>query len=65
MVNSEDAIKFKAFMQVDKHDFNMSRPSHPMYYDREMGFYKDRSFWLIMILSLLGGAYIYKKLFTE
>ena len=57
IINSEDAVKFKAFMVSDKDDFNLTRPSHPMYFDKNMEFMKDRSFWLVMILGLLGAMY--------
>lgn len=50
MVSTEDAIKFKAYMNSDKIDFTMTRPARPMYYDREFLFMKDRSFWLRLIL---------------
>jgi len=65
LVSSEDAIKFKAYMQVDKVDYTMSRPSHPMHYDHSMDFMKDRSFWLMLILSMLGGMYFVKKVYYE
>lgn len=62
IVNSEDSVKFKAYMLSDKETgFNVRRPSHPMYYDRTMEFTKDRSFWLMLILGLLGGMYATKK----
>ncbi len=57
IINSEDAAKFKAFMVSDKDDFNLTRPSHPMYYDREMLFMKDRSFWLGLIVLMMLGLY--------
>ena len=34
VVTSEDAVKFKAWMNSDKYDFNRNKPTHPMYYDR-------------------------------
>jgi hypothetical protein len=49
-------------MSSDEIDFKRSRPTHPMYYDREMLFRKDRSFWLSMILLMLGGFYAKAKL---
>lgn len=52
-------------MTSDQVDFNRSRPTHPMYYDREMLFRKDRSFWLSMILVMLGGMYAKAKLRVE
>ena len=51
-VTSEDTVKFKAYMVSDKDDFNMSRPSHPMHYDKEMAFMKDRNFWLGLIFGM-------------
>ena len=56
-VTSEDAIKFKNFMTSDKVDFNMTKPSRPMYYDREFLFMKDRSFWLRLLLLTLFGMW--------
>lgn len=61
-MTSEDAVKFKNYMSSDEIDFKRSRPTHPMYYDREMLFRKDRSFWLSMILLMLGGFYAKAKL---
>ena len=52
-------------MGSDETDFKRSRPIHPMYYDREMLFRKDRSFWLNMILVMLGGFYLKSKLKVE
>ena len=45
--------------------FGVTRPSHPMHYDRTMEFTKDRSFWLMMCLGLLGGFYAYNKYHCE
>ena len=45
-VTSEDSVKFKSYMLSDKDDFTRTRPQAPMYYDRNMEFLKDRSFWL-------------------
>ena len=56
-ITSEDTMKFKAFMQSDKDDFNLTRPSHPVYHDRNMEFLKDRSFWLALTCGLLGLMY--------
>ena len=64
-VNSEDAMKFKAFMVSDKDDFNLSRPSHPMYYDRNMDFMKDRSFWLVLTMGLIGLMYAKQRWYVE
>lgn len=35
-------------MVSDTIDFNLTRPSHPSYYDRNMEFAKDRQFWLVI-----------------
>jgi hypothetical protein len=56
-VTSEETVKFKHYMSSDKYDFQRSRPTHPMYYDRDMSFRKDRSFWLSVIILLMGGMY--------
>ena len=44
-------------MKSDEVDFNRSRPTHPMYYDREMLFSKDRRFWLSLIVFMVGSMY--------
>jgi len=44
-VTQEDALKFKHYMNTDKVDFNMTRPSYPTYYDRNMDFARERKFW--------------------
>ena len=46
-LNQEDAIKFKHWMNSDIVDYQKSKPYYPMYYDRNMEFMKDRSFWLV------------------
>jgi len=61
IINSEDAVKFKAWMTSDKFEFNLSRPSYPMYYDKDFSFSKDRRFFLSLILGLCGVLYIYHK----
>ena len=60
-VTSEDTVKFKAYMLSDKDDFNMSRPSHPMHYDKEMLWMKDRSFWLSLLLGMVSLIYLSKR----
>lgn len=66
IINSEDTVKFKAYMVSDKETgFNITRPSHPMYYDRTMNFTKDRSFWLMLILGIYGGMYANNKFKCE
>lgn len=59
MVTSEDAVKFKAYMNADSVDFNMSKPTHPMYYDRDLNFSKDRAYWMSLIVLM--GAMMYFK----
>ena len=65
MVTSEDAVKFKAYMGTDQYDFTRSKPTHPMYYDRDLGFQKDRSFWLVVCFALIGGIYIKARFIVE
>ena len=65
LVDSEDAVKFGAWMQSDKVDFQQTKPSHPMYYDRDLDFMKDRSFWLRMILLSLFGLWVWGKYGVE
>lgn len=65
MVTSEDAVKFKAYMNSDKVDFNMSKPTHPMYYDKDFSFMKDRNYWLSLIALMFTGYYLKKKWVVE
>lgn len=65
LIDSEDAVKFKRYMNDDRTDFQRLQPGYPMYYDREMLFRKDRHFWLTMIITLLGGMYAVKKYSVE
>ena len=65
IINSEDAVKFKAWMNTDKDEFNLSRPSYPMYYDRNFLFSKDRRFFLSLILGIVSLCYLGKKLPVE
>ena len=53
VVTSEDAVKFKAFMNQDRYDFTRSRPIHPMHFDSEYRFMADRSFWGKMVVALV------------
>lgn len=62
IINSEDAVKFKTWMNSDKWMYNQTKPSYPMYYDKEMLFNKDRRFWLSLILGILGALYVGKKI---
>ena len=53
-------------MLSDKENgFKITRPSHPMHYDRTMEFTKDRSFWLMLILGMCGGMYAKNKYICE
>ena len=52
-------------MVSDKDDFNRTRPTHPMYFDRDKDFQKDRSFWLLLCLTLLGGYYLRDRYYCE
>ena len=52
-------------MKSDEVDFNRSRPTHPMYYDREMLFSKDRRFWLSLIVFMVGGMYAKARYLVE
>jgi hypothetical protein len=65
MVTSEDAVKFKAYMNSDSVDFNMSKPIHPMHYDNDFNFMKDRNYWLSIFMLLLGGYYLKARLTVE
>lgn len=65
LVTSEDAVKFKNYMNSDKVDYNMTKPARPMYYDREFLFMKDRSFWLKLFLLTLFGMWASQKVWVE
>ena len=65
IINSEDAMKFKAFMVSDKSDFTMSRPSQAGHIDRNMDFMKDRSFWLALIFGMFAFMYAKKRYYVE
>ena len=51
-VTPEDAVKFKHFMGTDRADFERTRPAHPMYYDKDHSYRKDRTYWLHMLLGM-------------
>ena len=51
-VTPEDAVKFKHFMGTDRADFERTRPAHPMFYDKEHNYRKDRTYWLHMLLGM-------------
>ena len=65
LVDVEDTVKFGAWMKSDKVDYNMTKPSHPMYYDRDLNFMKERSFWLRAILLSLFGLWVCNKYDVE
>jgi len=65
IVTSEDAVKFKAYMNSDKVDLTMTRPTHLMFYDRDMDFMKDRRFFLSFILGFLGFFFAYRRFKVE
>jgi hypothetical protein len=64
-LNQEDAIKFKHWMGSDIVDFQRSRPYYPMYYDHNMNFMRDRSFWLGFLLLTFFGVYASYKYYYE
>jgi curved DNA-binding protein CbpA len=64
-VTQDDAVMFKAWMGTDQIEFMRSRPSYPMFYDKDFDFMKDRDFWLKMILGMMLTSYAYKKLRVE
>lgn len=61
LVTSEDAVKFKAYMNSDKYDFKRSRPVHPPYYDSEFLFMKDRSYWGALFFGLMTAIFVKKR----
>jgi hypothetical protein len=65
LVTSQDALKFKAFMNADKVDFNRTKPGHPMYYDRNHEYSHDRRFWLSLLLCMFGAVYLHRKFYIE
>jgi len=65
MVTSEDAVKFKHFMNNDKIDHNRSKPFYPMYYDRNHEYMADRDFWLKMCILIAGTSYMIAKVTIE
>ena len=64
-MDSEDTVKFKAWMQSDKVDYTMARPSYPMFYDRDFSFMKDRVFFMRLILAFLFGVYGFGRMYVE
>lgn len=57
VVDSEKAVMFKSYMNQDKVDFNRSMPTHPMYYDRNFDFLKDRIYWGALFCLIMSGFY--------
>lgn len=64
-VTSEDKTKFNHWMATDEADFNRTMPGHPMYYDRQFNYMRDRDYWLKAILALMFGSYLYKRFRLE
>ena len=58
-VTSEDAIKFKWWMNSDIVDLKKTEPYYPMHYDKNFDFLRDRSFYFLLLLS--GTIFIYAK----
>lgn len=56
-VDTEEALKFKHYMVTDRDAFDRTRPAHPMYYDTDFNFRKDRDFWLKLLLSMAVFSY--------
>lgn len=51
-VTADDAVKFKHFMGTDRADFERTKPAHPMYYDNDHNYKKDRTYWLHALIGL-------------
>lgn len=64
-VTPEDAIKFKHFMGSDRADFERTKPAHPMHYDRNFDYRKDRTYWLRLLLSISGVVYLVNRYHLE
>ena len=64
-VTPEDAIKFKHFMGSDRADFERTKPAHPMHYDRDFNYRKDRSYWLRLLLSMSAVIYLTNRYHLE
>lgn len=64
-MDSEEAVQFKHWMGSDEVDFNMSRPTYPMHYDRNFNFRNDRSFYLGLLLFLGFMTYANRKYYYE
>jgi hypothetical protein len=57
LVTSEDAVKFKHYMNSDKSDFNRSKPFYPMYYDKGFQYMQERVFWGKLLIVLIAATY--------
>jgi len=64
-VTSEDAVKFKNFMTSDKADFLRTKPAHPMYYDKDHSYMRDRDFWLKVLVGMAALSYGVNKFQVE
>lgn len=64
-ISQEDALKFKHWMGSDQADYQRSRPYWPMYYDRNMDFMRDRTFWLGFLLLTTFGVWANYKFGQE
>uniref|UniRef100_A0A7S3CSE1 J domain-containing protein n=1 Tax=Strombidium rassoulzadegani TaxID=1082188 RepID=A0A7S3CSE1_9SPIT len=64
-VTSEDSLKFKHFMGTDKADFQRTMPAHPMHYDSDFNYSKERKFWLRVLLGMFFVTYAQRKYNVE
>ena len=64
-VTSEDKTKFNHWMSTDEADFQRTMPGHPMYYDRDFNYLKDRDFWFKALLAISLTSYLYKRIRLE
>ena len=61
LVTSEDAVKFKAYMNADSVDFKMSKPIYPMHYDKDFNFMKDRNYWLSLLVGIAAFSFLKRR----
>ena len=52
-------------MTTDKFDFNRVRPYYPTYFDKNMEFLQDRSFFLMLAVLLIGMSFAKPKILAE
>lgn len=52
-------------MNSDSVDFNMSKPTHPMYYDKDLNFSKDRAYWMSLLVFMMSALYFKNKIRCE